>query len=73
MLQLQQRYGLSSRVGQQQQRQAVLCRAKVLHGDHGHGDHHVAWYQKHKVGSPAAGLVACHLHWAGTAVLEQYR
>lgn len=29
-------------------RAAVLCRAKVLHGDHGHGDHHVAWYQKHK-------------------------
>jgi hypothetical protein len=64
--------GLNSRVsGQRQQRQAVLCRSKVLHGDHGHGDHQVAWYQKHKVGSTAAGLPAACIA-LGRYSSEQY-
>eukprot|EP00878_Enallax_costatus_P001970 GHUV01002134.1.p1 GENE.GHUV01002134.1~~GHUV01002134.1.p1 ORF type:complete len:197 (+),score=50.22 GHUV01002134.1:327-917(+) len=28
--------------------QLQLCRSRLLHGNHGHGDHHVAWYEKHK-------------------------
>jgi len=54
-----QRFGLQqhsrrSTLQQQQQqvglqRRAVVCHSTVLHGDHGHGNHAVKWYEKHKV------------------------
>lgn len=45
-------------------RGAVLCRSKVLHGEHGHGDHQVKWYQKHKVwqGPEQDGLAVYSQH-----------
>lgn len=29
-------------------RSSVVARGKILHGDHGHGDHSVKWFEKHK-------------------------
>lgn len=51
--------------GSRTARNVVVRMNKVLHGEHGHGDHTVKWFEKHKVcrrafGSKLAATVAPH-------------